>query len=71
MYRGKVWHLAIGADPEALCGQVRDWASDESTSATAPMNARVCEACGSASEDIAEAVRLARQGDPRQPLPIG
>lgn len=73
LYRGKVWHLRMVGDSHALCD-----AADapegpagvcERVYGPIPENARLCEACGAASDVIADAIRLARQGDPRRLLP--
>lgn len=69
MYRGKVWHLRDAEQPQALCGLVADVESDEVVHGPAPVNARLCEACAAASDQVAEAIALARAGDPRVLLP--
>ena len=68
LYRGKVWHLKHFGDTSALCGQ-SDEPYSERVAGPVPENARLCEACGAASDAIADAIRLARQGDPRRLLP--
>lgn len=68
LYRGKVWHLRMVSDTFALCGQV-DEPGSERVHGPVPENARLCEACGAASDLIAEAIDTARQGDPRRLLP--
>ena len=69
MYRGKVWHLRDAQTPQAVCGLVADEDLDEIVHGPVPVNARVCEACGAASDQIAEAIAVARAGDPRVLLP--
>ena len=69
MYRGKVWHLRDAEQTQALCGLIADVDSDEIVHGPTPLNARLCEACAAASDQIAEAVALARAGDPRLTLP--
>lgn len=68
LYRGKVWHLKHFGDTSALCGQA-DERYSERVAGPVPENARLCEACGAASDAIADAISLARQGDPRRLLP--
>lgn len=73
LYRGKVWHLRSASAMSALC-ETPDLPSDradacERVYGPVPENARLCEACGAASDVIADAIRLARQGDPRRLLP--
>ena len=75
LYRGKVWHLRLVSAMSALC-ETPDlpYAYDhtdacERVYGPVPENARLCEACGAASDAIADAIRLAREGDPRRPLP--
>ena len=73
LYRGKVWHLRLVSALSALC-DTQDLPSDradacERVYGPVPENARLCEACGAASDVIADAIRLAREGDPRRLLP--
>ena len=73
LYRGKVWHLRLVSAMSALC-ETPDLPYDhtdacERVYGPVPENARLCEACGAASDMIADAIRLAREGDPRRPLP--
>ena len=73
LYRGKVWHLRMVGGSHALC-DAADAAEGpaavcERVYGPIPENARLCEACGATSDAIADAIRLAREGDPRRPLP--
>lgn len=73
LYRGRVWHLRMVGDSHALCDAADDIEEPagecERVYGPVPENARLCEACGIASDAIADAIRLAREGDPRRLLP--
>ena len=73
LYRGKVWHLRMVGGSHALC-DAADAAEGpaavcERVYGPIPENARLCEACGATSDAIADAIRRAREGDPRRLLP--
>lgn len=66
LYRGKVWHLRLVSAMSALC-ETPDLPSDradacERVYGPVPENARLCEACGAASDAIADAIRRLLSG---------
>lgn len=68
MYRGKVWHVALAGDLVAVCGAMAE-DSPEMCEGVPPMNARLCEACGTAVEVLGSVVRAVADSDPRRAVP--
>ena len=69
MYRGKVWHVALAGDLVAVCGAMAE-DSPEMCEGVPPMNARLCEACGTAVEVLGSVVRAVADSDPRRAVPL-
>ena len=63
LFRGKVWHVGFAQDA-AACGSVRP-ADAETVGERAPVNARVCGDCVTASLHRYSLAQAAQMADPR------